>query len=76
MHLKHERQLIEGDMSNLQKLSKKLLAENQQLRKHHSLRTSDIKKLIQTISINASEEFNDINHETFLLKEGNCAIVK
>lgn len=63
-------------MTTLHKLSQTLLAENQQLRRHYVARTSDIKKLIETISINTNEEVNDVTHQTFLIKESNCAIVK
>lgn len=63
-------------MSQLQKLSQQLLQQNQQMRKHYSARTSDIKKIIETISINTNEEINDVNHQSFLLKESNCILVK
>jgi len=46
------------------------------MRKHYSARTSDIKKIIETISINTNEEINDVNHQSFLLKESNCILVK
>ena len=46
------------------------------MRKHYSARTSDIKKIIETISINTNEETNDVNHQSFLLKESNCILVK
>lgn len=67
---------MEQDMLLLQKLSQQLLLENQQMRKHYSARTGDIKKIIQTISINTNEEINDVNHQSFLLKESNCILVK
>ena len=63
-------------MSTLQKLSQRVLTENQQLRKHYSARTADIKKIIETISINTNEETNDITHQSFLMRESNCALVK
>jgi hypothetical protein len=75
-HLKHQREQIQTEMQQLSRLSQDLLAENQQLRKHHSLRTQDIRKLIETISINTHEEITDINHQSFLLKESNHALVK
>jgi hypothetical protein len=46
------------------------------MRKHYSARTSDIKKIIETISINTNEEINDVNHQSFLLRESNCILVK
>jgi hypothetical protein len=67
---------MEQDMLLLQKLSQQLLVENQQMRKHYSARTGDIKNIIQTISINTNEEINDVNHQSFLLKESNCILVK
>lgn len=67
---------MEQDMTQLQKLSQQLLQENQQMRKHYSARTGDIKKIIETISINTNEEINDVNHQSFLLKESNCILVK
>jgi hypothetical protein len=76
LHLKHEKSQIEGEMASLHKLSQMILAENQQLRKHYSTRTSDIKKLIETISINTHEEISDVTHQSFLLRESNCAMVK
>jgi hypothetical protein len=57
-------------------LAQSLLAENQQLRTHHGLRTQDIRKLIETISINTHEELSDLNHQAFLLRESNHALVK
>jgi FtsZ-binding cell division protein ZapB len=75
-HLKHQREQIQTEMGELHKLSQSLLSENQQLRKHHSLRTQDIRKLIETISINTHEEIGDINHQSFLLRESNHALVK
>jgi hypothetical protein len=63
-------------MQKLNQLAQGLLAENQQLRKHHAMRTQDIRKLIETISINTHEETTDINHQAFLLRESNHALVK
>lgn len=63
-------------MTTLHKLSQLVLTENQQLRRHYCCRTSDIKKLIETITINTNEEINDVNHQSFLVKESNCLIVK
>lgn len=63
-------------MSSLNKLSQMLLKENQQLRKHYGARTGDIKKLIETISINTHEDIGDVSHQCFLLKESNCLLVK
>lgn len=63
-------------MTTLHKLSQLVLTENQQLRRHYCGRTSDIKKLIETITINTNEEINDVNHQSFLVKESNCLIVK
>ncbi len=63
-------------MQKLGQLAQNLLAENQQLRTHHALRTQDIRKLIETISINTHEELSDLNHQAFLLKESNHALVK
>lgn len=63
-------------MQRLGQLAQNLLAENQQLRRHHALRTQDIRKLIETISINTHEEISDLNHQAFLLRESNHALVK
>lgn len=75
-HLKQQRTQIQTEMAELHKLSQGLLQENQQLRKHHAMRTQDIRKLIETISINTNEEISDVNHQSFLLKESNHALVK
>ena len=53
-HLKNEKDNIESEMSTLHRLSQLILVENQQLRKHYSARTSDIKKVVETISVNTS----------------------
>lgn len=74
--MKQQKRQMEQDMSQLHKLSHQLLEQNQQMRKHYSARTGDIKKIIQTISINTNEETNDVNHQSFLLKESNCILVK
>lgn len=42
-------------MATLGKLSQGLLDENQKLRKHYSERTHDIRKIIDTITINTNE---------------------
>lgn len=75
-HLKHEKSQFEGEMALLHKLSQMILTENQQLRRHYCARTSDIKKLVETISINSNEEANDVTHQSFLLRESNTTLVK
>jgi hypothetical protein len=39
-------------------------------------RTNDIKKLIDTITINTNEEYNDLSHQIHLTKSCNEAAVK
>lgn len=63
-------------MKVLARVAKELLEENQQLRTHHRLRTQDIRRLIETISLNTHEDLSDLTHQCFLLKESNHALVK
>ena len=68
--------MIEGDMKNLHQISNNLLEENKQLRKHYCERTQDIKKLVETITINSNQDYSDIEHQNHLYRESNIFLVK
>ena len=75
-HLSSQQRQLTQDMATLNVLSRQLLGENEELRRHYAARTQDIRRLIETISINTHEETNDARHEAFLVKESNIALAK
>jgi hypothetical protein len=46
------------------------------MRSHYQQRTSDVKKIIDTISMNMNEEHEDLNHMVHMTKTHNYTIVK
>jgi len=39
---------------------------------HYGQRNVDLQNLVQTIQINIAKEMEDLQHQIYLLKEGNC----
>lgn len=46
------------------------------MKRHCHMRSLDLEKVIETISLNFTEEENDFNHRIHLLREENNVIVK
>ena len=63
--------MVAGELEGLERISETLLTENEKLHQHSFLRTQDLRKVVEIISLNLSEEENNMSHRIHLYNEQN-----